>query len=94
MKVMEDYPFTKLVIENQLTKQEYNEVLQLLEQLDHMYRQQAEEGLLDFQSLLIHFVGMLNEKLHPLETMRALKKEGYYPSLLKKLVSIHNKYST
>ncbi|MFC3040686.1 DUF1878 family protein [Virgibacillus xinjiangensis] len=82
------YPVIRLVIENNISREEYEELFQLLEELDEKYASQKKEGLLDYSSLLVHFVGMLNEKLEPHETIRALKKEGYYPSLLSEFVYI------
>jgi len=85
---MDEYPFTKLIIENSLSKQEYDKVMSLLDDLNKLYVEQKEEGLLDFSSLLIKFAGMLNEKLDPNETIFALKKEGYYPSLINEFITI------
>ncbi|MFC2947948.1 DUF1878 family protein [Virgibacillus sediminis] len=85
---LDKYPMIRLVIENHLSRQEYEELFQLLEELDEKYASQKEEGLLDYSSLLIHFVGMLDEKLDPHETIRALKKEGYYPSLMGEFIQI------
>lgn len=82
------YPFTKLIIERNVTKQEYENLFCLLEQLNDRYQKQKEAGLLDYTSLLIHFAGMLNEKLQPNETIYALKKEGYFPSLMDEFIHI------
>lgn len=82
------YPMTQLMIENNLTKEEYDEFLQLLHRLHTEYELQKGEGFLNFTSLLIHFAGMLNEKLDPNITIYALKKEGYYPSLLTEFIRI------
>lgn len=86
---MKENPFTKLVIEKQLTEEEYNEIFKLLEFLNNKLEVQSEEGLLNFESLLVLFVGILNEKLNPIETLNALKKEGYYPSLIGTLLKTH-----
>lgn len=85
---MDDYPFTKLIIENSLSKQEYDDLVSLLDYLNNLYLEQKEEGLIDFTSLLVKFAGMLNEKLDPNETIFALKKEGYYPSLINEFITI------
>ena len=87
---MDDYPFTKLIIENSLSKQEYDDLVSLLDYLNNLYLEQKEEGLIDFTSLLVKFAGMLNEKLDPNETIFALKKEGYYPSLINEFITILN----
>ncbi|MFD2761061.1 DUF1878 family protein [Lentibacillus juripiscarius] len=79
---MEQYPLVRMIIENNISKQEYDELFEHLEGLYQQYTMQKEEGLLDFTSLLVHFAGMLNVKLHPDAVIAALKKEGYYPSLM------------
>ncbi|MDL4842755.1 DUF1878 family protein [Aquibacillus rhizosphaerae] len=88
---MNKYPFTKIVIDSELTNDEYQGVIQLLEEINTYFINQKEEGFLNFESLLIHFVGLLNTKLNPEETMHALVKEGYYPSLMEVLITAHNK---
>ncbi|PAV29346.1 hypothetical protein CIL05_12960 [Virgibacillus profundi] len=85
---MEQYPLIKLIIENNITKEEYNELLNMLEMLNESYESQKEEGFMDFTSLLIHFAGMLNEKLNPNQMICALKKEGYYPSLMDEFAKV------
>ncbi|MCD5324960.1 DUF1878 family protein [Pontibacillus chungwhensis] len=79
---MKDYPFTKMLIERGVTEEEWQEVMALLATLDARFHEEAEEGLLDFTPLLIHFAGMLNMKLHPDEAILAIKKEGYYSELM------------
>lgn len=86
------YPFTKLVIEKNVTYEEYSEIFQLLEHLDEKFRVQKEEGLLDFTSLLVQFAGLLTDKLNPNETIYALKKEGYFPSLMNEFIQIIKNY--
>lgn len=90
---MKKFPFKKLLIEKNLSEQEYTDLLHLLEHLNHEYHEQKEEGLLDFTSLLIHFVGMLNEKFSPNETILALRQEGYYIELMDEFISLLNKYN-
>ncbi|MFC4559149.1 DUF1878 family protein [Virgibacillus kekensis] len=85
---MDRYPLTKLVIEKNLSKYEFEEMISLLEGLQKKYKGQKEEGLLDFSGLLVHFAGMLNEKLEPTSTIYALKKEGYYPSLMSEFLEV------
>lgn len=79
---MQQYPFIKLIIENNITHKEYEELSSMLQHLNEQYEIQKEEGFLDFTSLLIQFAGMLTEKLEPNKTIYALKREGYYPSLM------------
>ncbi|RDW19890.1 DUF1878 family protein [Oceanobacillus chungangensis] len=88
---MDHYPFTKLIIENHITFEEYEELMGLLHKLNDTFEEQKEEGLMDFTLLLIHFAGMLNEKLNPNHTIYGLKKEGYFPSLMDTFIDIINR---
>lgn len=88
---MDRYPFTKLLISHQFTKEEYDELLLLLERLQSEYEEQKEEGLLDFTSLLVEFAGLLNEKLDPTETIKALRNEQYFPELMDEFIKILEK---
>ncbi|MBP1968979.1 hypothetical protein J2Z83_001082 [Virgibacillus natechei] len=85
---MNEYPFINLIIENDITYKEFEELMHLLQKLDAQYNIQKEEGFLDFTSLLVQFAGMLTEKLDPNNTIYALKKEGYFPSLITAFTSI------
>lgn len=82
------YPLTKMIIEKNITQEEYTELFQLLQRLEIEYELQKEEGLMDFTSLLVQFAGMLNKKLEPNTTIHAMKKEGYFPDLLKEFVKL------
>jgi len=85
---MNKYPLIKLVIENNIKQNEYEDLFSLLERLNGQYEQQKEEGFLDFSSLLVEFAGMLNEKLSPDETIYALRKERYFPELMDAFLKI------
>ncbi len=85
---LNQFPMIKMVLERDVTGLEFKELLQLLSRLNDKYVMQQEEGLLDYSSLLIEFAGMLSEKLDPNATIYALKKEGYYPSLMKTFIKI------
>ncbi|WP_249870175.1 DUF1878 family protein [Oceanobacillus saliphilus] len=85
---MNQYPLTKLIIENNITQEEYMELMKMIKGLNDTYECQKEEGFLDFSSLLIHFAGMLNEKLDPNETINALKKEDCFPELMEEFSNI------
>lgn len=89
---MNQYPVIKLIIEHNLTRKEYSEMMDMIEGLNETYELQKEEGLLDFTSLLIQFAGMLNEKLNPNETIEALKSEGCYPLLMSEFSKILEEY--
>jgi hypothetical protein len=85
---MDQYPFIKLMIEHDINEEEYREILDLLGRQQSLYKEQKEEGLLDFTSFLIEFAGMLNEKLDPTETIIALRKENYFTDLMDEYLSI------
>ena len=87
---MDHYPVIKLIIENNISREEFSNLVNMLEMLNESFEQQKEEGFLNFSSLLIHFAGMLNEKLEPNELIFALKKEGYFPSLMDEFIKIIN----
>ncbi|TLS38054.1 DUF1878 family protein [Pseudalkalibacillus caeni] len=88
MHTMEKVPFYRLVIEKGLTEDEMNEVLDLCEEVNQRFKKQLEEGLVSHTTLLIHFVGMLNVKLAPKETVESLYEQGIFPELMKKLAAI------
>ncbi|MGP4106582.1 DUF1878 family protein [Virgibacillus sp. L01] len=85
---MERFPLIKLIVENDISRTEFEELMTLLEMLDSQLEKQKEEGFLDYTGLLVHFAGMLNKKLYPDETIFALKKEGYYPSLVNEFIKV------
>ncbi|WP_053220439.1 DUF1878 family protein [Virgibacillus senegalensis] len=82
IKEIDQYPFTKLIIEKELTQEEYSRLMEWIDCLYQEFLTQTEEGFLDVTPLLIKFVGMLHFKLEPKQTIEALRKEGYYPSLM------------
>ncbi|SDJ88849.1 DUF1878 family protein [Sediminibacillus albus] len=88
MKEIDQYPFTKLVIEKDLSQTEYTQLMELIDYLHKQYLLQTEEGFLDVTPLLVQFVGMLHYKLEPKATIIALKKEGFYPSLMNKFLQL------
>ena len=91
---IEQFPFIQMVIEKELTHEEYEELFHLLHDIERKYEQQKEEGLLNFSSLLVHFAGMLHEKLEPTETIQALKREGYFPELMTEFMKVMDKEQT
>ncbi|GAB4073909.1 hypothetical protein GCM10028778_14120 [Barrientosiimonas marina] len=84
----ETYPFTKMIVENHLTRKEYEDLMQLIAKLHAEYIVQKARGYLDFSPLLVHFAGMLNIKLDPDAAIYALKQEGYYSSLMDEFVNV------
>lgn len=85
---MEAYPFIRMVIQANLSKNEYDELMHLLAILNEKYQLQKDEGLLDFSSLLMLLAEKLSEKLKPNELIFALHKEGYYPELMEEFIGI------
>ena len=85
---MNEYPFIKLVIEHNISEEEYDELFSLLKLQQAVYEEQKEEGLLDFSSLLMEFAGLLNEKLDPTTTIHALRRERYFPELMDEYIKI------
>ncbi|SDM00610.1 DUF1878 family protein [Sediminibacillus halophilus] len=88
IKEIDQYPFTKLIIEKELTQEEYRNLMQWTDCIHQEFLAQTEEGFLDVTPLLIKFVGMLHYKLEPKQTIEALKKEGYYPSLMEAFLKL------
>lgn len=86
VREMNKYPFTKLVINKELSRGEYEETIKLLETLSMRFEQDQEEGFVSCTPLLIHFAGMLNPKLPVQETLQALKDERLYTALVIRLI--------
>ncbi|QXE02668.1 DUF1878 family protein [Terribacillus sp. DMT04] len=92
--VLDKYPFRKLLIERNVNEEEYAAVLQLFQRLNKLFLEQKEEGLLDYTSLLLEFVGMLPEKLHYWEVLLALREEkedDTYKNLVDELILLDMK---
>lgn len=85
MDEMRKYPFTRLVIEKNLTKEEYEETMILLQTLSEALQKDLSDGLVDHSGLLFHFAGMLCYKLPIEETINALQQEGLFTDLASKL---------
>ncbi|QHA90491.1 DUF1878 family protein [Bacillus sp. N1-1] len=82
-------PFYRLVIDRGLTEAEVSEVFQLCVEVNQKMHEQIEEGLLNRSTLLTHFVGMLNIKLDPLITIKALlAQEETYRELMETLLKV------
>ncbi|OIJ21368.1 hypothetical protein BKP45_00895 [Anaerobacillus alkalidiazotrophicus] len=80
------YPFYSLIINNKLSKKEVEEIFYLCKHLNNEYEKQKEEGFVTFFPLLTHFVGMLNYKLDPFQTLGALHDQGIYRDLTNELI--------
>lgn len=88
---LEKYPFYKLIIEKKLTRGEVDGIYELCEELLCKYKEQKEAGFVNFQSLLVQFVGMLNPKLQPEIVIGALYEQGFYQDLMHQLKIIIEK---
>ncbi|MFC3883802.1 DUF1878 family protein [Bacillus songklensis] len=81
-------PFYELVVKKELTKQEFDDIFEICEELSKKYDKQKAEGLLDYTPLLIQFVGMLTPKIAPDEAVDALSKQGLYKGLMREFSEI------
>ncbi|PFD95998.1 DUF1878 family protein [Priestia megaterium] len=81
-------PFIDLVVRNQLTKKEVEEILILCEDTKNEYIEQKAEGLTDFVPLLTQFVGMLNYKLTPRKTVESLRYQPSYQDVMNEFFEI------
>ncbi len=89
MKEEGNYPFYRMAIDRGLTEEELAEVFKLCAEVNQKMYEQIEEGLLSRSSLLTHFVGMLNMKLDPLSTIKALHaQEEHYRELMETLLRV------
>ncbi|PAD35042.1 DUF1878 domain-containing protein [Terribacillus saccharophilus] len=92
--VLDKYPFRKLLIERNINEEEYAAVLKMLQRLNRLYKEQKEEGLLDYTSLLLEFVGMMPEKLYYWDVLLALREEKQddtYKGLVDELILLDMK---
>jgi hypothetical protein len=85
------HPFYALIVYHQLSKQDVEEIYLLCEKINKEYKKQKEEGFVTFLPLLTHFVGMLNYKLDPYQTINALYKQNIYRDLMKEFQSLVTK---
>lgn len=76
------HSFTLLVIKNQLSKGEVEEIHQLCRTLSEQHEEQKAEGLVIFTDLLTLFAGQLNSKLNLSQTIRALHNQYLYKPLM------------
>ncbi|WP_163537136.1 DUF1878 family protein [Gracilibacillus sp. YIM 98692] len=89
---MDQYPFIHLLFQQDITEQEYNELMNILAELYDRFLEYQEEGFMNYEKLLIHFVGQLSPKLDPEKTMQALIKEERYIEMVNELLLLHYKY--
>lgn len=79
------FPAYKVIIKNDLSEDEVEELFSLCNELTIQYEQQKEEGFVYFTPLLMKFVGLLNKKLDPYETMNAFLNQKMYVPLMEAL---------
>lgn len=76
------YPFYALIINHELSKSDVEDLYLLCTKLNNEFIKQKEEGFVTFLPLLTHFVGMLNYKLEPHETIDSLYEQNIYRDLM------------
>ncbi|MFN7249260.1 MAG: DUF1878 family protein [Anaerobacillus sp.] len=92
LEIMDNsYPFYTLIIKHQLSKGEVEEIYFLCEKLNNEYKKQKEEGFVTFLPLLTQFVGMLNYKVDPHQTINALYMQDIYRELMKEFLDLVKK---
>ncbi|OLO36496.1 hypothetical protein BTR23_15335 [Alkalihalophilus pseudofirmus] len=87
----EAYPFYALALENDLSELEVEQVLLLCQELQKEYEEQCELGFVHHTPLLVHFVGMLPEKLPLDETLKSLRAQDLYTELVEVLLRAINR---
>lgn len=85
------YPLYDLIIKNQLTRAEYQGLLDLCEEISLIYSEQKAQGFIGYGPLLTHFAGMLNCKLDIGDTIDALNKQNIFPQLMTVLKKEYDK---
>jgi hypothetical protein len=87
------YPFYTFIIKHQLSKSEVEEIYFLCEKLNNEYKKQKEEGFVTFLPLLTQFVGMLNYRVDPHQTINALYMQDIYRELMKEFLGLVKKFN-
>jgi hypothetical protein len=85
------YSFYKIIIKNDLSEIEMNEIIDICYYLNKKYEEQYENGFVHYTSLLVQFVGTLPTRLDPKETILALKNQQYFPELMEVLLNVITK---
>lgn len=85
------FPFFQLVIENGLSEEDVQDLINLCEELTRLMEEQKQAGYVSFTPLLTHFAGMLNPKLHPTKVIVALDEQNMYRPLMKVFLDELNK---
>lgn len=80
------FPFLAYLIDKKVSPEVYDEVMKLLDLLEKQWKAEQEEGLLCFESLAFHYVGMLPPELEPVETLERLKEESIHKELVETLL--------
>ena len=80
-----DYPFTRLIIRKNLSREEVIQFYDLCDQINKKLQEQKAEGLVYFHPLLKEFSKKLNKKLDVEETIEACIKQNLYIELMEEL---------
>ncbi|HHY74451.1 MAG TPA: DUF1878 family protein [Bacillus bacterium] len=90
----QNFPVYRLIVKNDLSEEEVEELFKLCDDLTIQYEQQKEEGFVYFMPLLTQFINLVNKKLDPEETIHAFLEQKMYVTLmevLKKTLTIAQK---
>ncbi|WP_059173288.1 DUF1878 family protein [Bacillus sp. FJAT-27445] len=78
-----DYQFTKMIVANNLTQRETDEIYTLCEKMNKLMEEQKAEGFLNFHPLFQEFSVSLSPKLNPGEIVQACLSQKMFISLMK-----------
>ncbi|MFC5713564.1 DUF1878 family protein [Thalassorhabdus alkalitolerans] len=78
----ERHPFYRLIIKRKITEKEMSKLYSLCAVLERKLAEERKQGMVYHGELLDEFIGELNPKLNPEETIMALKKQGLYIDLV------------
>ncbi|APB35539.1 MULTISPECIES: YhaI family protein [Heyndrickxia] len=79
------YPFFRLIMEKQLSKQDIEQFYALCDRLSDELKEQKADKFVFFYPLFQKFKDSLHEKLQPAEVIAACLQQGLYPELMKAL---------
>ncbi|MDX8361245.1 MULTISPECIES: DUF1878 family protein [Bacillaceae] len=87
--VEEDHmPFYQMVIKEQLSKEDVDEILSICEKLSIKLEEQKAEGLLVFTPLLIEFSKTIQFKMNVKDTVTAMLKQQMYTPLMEEFMKL------
>ncbi|MDX8364618.1 DUF1878 family protein [Cytobacillus sp. IB215665] len=81
-------PFYQMVIKEQLSKADVDEILSVCEKLSMKLEEQKAEGLLVFTPLLIEFSKTIQFKMNVKDTVTAMLKQQMYTPLMEEFMKL------